>query len=206
ICLVFLALASCKQESPGRGIGYSEAIRLNQIGFYPQSSKMAIIAANIEGGSFYLESVEDKKTVFTGELARLGAGISEDKNSLIADFSGFTETGQFVLYVPEVGSSGMFAIGDQVFEELGKGALKAFYFNRASMELAEEHAGIWARPAGHPDDQVMVHATAASTVRQDGSVMTMPKCWYDDVDYSRYIAIEKITMGTFLSLYDCFPA
>jgi len=167
---------------------------------------MAIIAANIEGGSFYLESVEDKKTVFTGELARLGAGISEDKNSLIADFSGFTETGQFVLYVPEVGSSGMFTIGDQVFEELGKGALKAFYFNRASMELAEEHAGIWARPAGHPDDQVMVHASAASPERPEGTVLSLPMGWYDAGDYNKYIVNSGITMGTLLSLYEDFPA
>src|SRR5690554_5904233 len=206
ICLFFLALASCKQESPGLGIGYSEAIRLNQVGFYPNSSKIAVISSNMDGGSFYLESVEDKKTVFTGNLTRQDKGISEDNNSFIADFSAFREIGQFVLYVPEVGSSGAFFIGDRVFEDLGKGALKAFYFNRASMELAEEHAGIWARPAGHPDDRVIVHASAASLERPEGTVLSMPMGWYDAGDYNKYIVNSGITMGTLLSLYEDFPA
>ena len=202
ICFVFLALLSCKQESPRLNLDYSEEIRLNQTGFYPQLPKKAVVTTDREGGSFYLVSVEDNNTVFTGTLTRPTSG----KGTLIADFSEFRGEGQFVLNVPEIGSSGPFVIGDQVFEELGKGAIKAFYYNRVSVELEERHAGIWARPAGHPDDQVQVHASAASTERPEGTVLSMPKGWYDAGDYNKYIVNSGITMGTLLSLYEDFPA
>jgi len=204
LCFLFLVLVSCRQESP-RIMGHSEEIRLNQIGFFPRSSKMAVVVAKIDEGPFYLESVEDRKAVFTGKLIKRTQGIAEDTESLIADFSEFTETGQFVLTIPELGSSAAFVISDQAFKDLGKGALKAFYYSRASMDLAEQHAGIWARPAGHPDDQVIVHASAVSPERPEGTVLSMPMGWYDAGDYNKYIVNSGITMGTLLSLYEDFP-
>jgi len=166
---------------------------------------MAVVVAKIDEGLFYLQSVEDRKTVFRGKLIRHTQEIAEDNESLIADFSEFTETGQFVLTIPELGSSAAFVISDQAFKNLGKGALKAFYYSRASMDLAEQHAGIWARPAGHPDDQVRIHASAASAERPEGTVLSMPKGWYDAGDYNKYIVNSGITMGTLLSLYEDFP-
>ena len=205
IYILFLVLVSCKQEAPSLNMGYSEDIRLNQIGFFPNSPKIGVISSDLDGGSFYLVSIGDKKTVFTGELSRQGSGALQHAGTLIADFSEFKEKGQFLLNVPEVGSSAHFVIGDQVFEELGKASIKAFYYNRASTELEEQHAGIWARPAGHPDDQIIVHASAASAERPEGTVLSMPKGWYDAGDYNKYIVNSGITMGTLLSLYEDFP-
>src|SRR5690606_13563891 len=116
------------------------------------------------------------------------------------------ETGQYVIHVPGVGYSPEFTIDHVVFEEVGTASLKAFYYNRASIELEEQYAGAWARPLGHPDDRGLVHASAASKERPEGTVLSVPKGWYDAGDYNKYIVNSGITMGTLLSLYEDFPS
>ncbi|MDR1937328.1 MAG: glycoside hydrolase family 9 protein [Tannerellaceae bacterium] len=82
--------------------------------------------------------------------------------------------------------------------------LKAFYYQRASTPIEEKYAGQWHRPAGHPDDQVMIHPSAASPGRPAGAVISSPKGWYDAGDYNKYIVNSGFTVGVLLSLYEDF--
>src|SRR5690606_23356989 len=77
---------------------------------------------------------------------------------------------------------------------------------RASMELEEEYAGAWSRPAGHPDTQVEIHTSAAGKDRPAGTFIPSPGGWYDAGDYNKYIVNSGITTGTLLSAYEDFPA
>ena len=74
------------------------------------------------------------------------------------------------------------------------------------MPLEEKYAGKWRRSAGHPDDVVLVHASAATKERPEGAVISTPGGWYDAGDYNKYIVNSGITMGTLLSAYEDFPA
>ena len=87
-----------------------------------------------------------------------------------------------------------------------RAALKAFYFQRASLALEPRYAGKWSRAAGHPDTQVLVHPSAASAGRPPGTVISSPGGWYDAGDYNKYIVNSGITVATLLSFYEDFPA
>src|SRR5690606_41977597 len=89
--------------------------------------------------------------------------------------------------------------------EAARAAMKAFYFQRASTALPAKYAGRWARDAGHPDDEVKVHNSAATATRPAGSSISSPGGWYDAGDYGKYIVNSGITMGTLFSLYEDFP-
>ena len=87
-----------------------------------------------------------------------------------------------------------------------RAALKAFYFQRASLALEPRYADRWSRAAGHPDTQVLVHPSAASAGRPPGTVISSPGGWYDAGDYNKYIVNSGITVATLLSFYEDFPA
>jgi len=199
-------LISCQQNTLSYNLTETESIRLNQIGYYPDSRKIAVIPADYADGTFYITSIDGKEVVYEGELTEpIAAGYS-DKKTRLADFSAFTKNGKYTVVVPNLGKSFPFTIGEGIFEDLAKGSIKAFYFNRASTALDEQHAGKWARPAGHPDDRIMIHASAASPQRPEGTILSAPYGWYDAGDYNKYIVNSGITMGTLLSLYEDFPA
>ncbi len=73
------------------------------------------------------------------------------------------------------------------------------------MALAPAYAGKWSRAAGHRDDQVLVHASAADARRPEGTVISAAGGWYDAGDYNKYIVNSGITMGTLFDAYEDFP-
>ena len=73
------------------------------------------------------------------------------------------------------------------------------------MPLQERYAGKWHRPAGHPDNAVLVHPSAATGARPAGTIISSPGGWYDAGDYNKYIVNSGITVGTLLSAYEDFP-
>ncbi|MDQ3536053.1 MAG: glycoside hydrolase family 9 protein, partial [Bacteroidota bacterium] len=182
-----------------------DAIRLNQVGFYPEAPKIAVVIGEDIDSRFYVKVPGGPEPVFSGRLQEPVAAEFSNKITQIADFSIFTDTGKFVLEVPGTGVSYPFYIKPRVYEDLTKAAIKSYYFQRASMPLKEEYAGKWKRPAGHQDDKVLVHSSAASKERPAGTIISSPKGWYDAGDYNKYIVNSGITMGTLLSAYEDFP-
>lgn len=187
----------------------SDRIRLNQIGFYPNAAKVAIIVDE-QGGStaasaFQVTTADGKKVVYSGTLSEARKNTISGKMARTADFSAFRTTGTYVVNVPGLGHSYPFAIRQSVHHDVAAGALKGFYYQRVSTELPEKFAGQWHRPAGHPDNRVLIHPSAASASRPAGTVISSPWGWYDAGDYNKYIVNSGISMGTLLSLYEDFP-
>jgi endoglucanase len=179
-------------------------IRLNQVGFYPGGPKVAIVYTN-DASEFYITPVDQKKVVFTGRLGGAVKSTFSDKKYKSANFSGLKTKGSYILVVPGVGHSYPFEIRNNVHQEVAKASIKNYYFQRLSIDLPETYAGKWARPAGHPDYRVLVHASAASTSRPEGTVISSPKGWYDAGDYNKYVVNSGITMGTMFSAFEDFP-
>ncbi|WP_370661705.1 glycoside hydrolase family 9 protein [Massilia aquatica] len=92
-----------------------------------------------------------------------------------------------------------------VYAELNRAALKAFYYNRSGMALDAAHAGVYARAAGHPDTRVLVHASAASKERPEGTVIASARGWYDAGDYNKYIVNSGISTYTLLAAFEHYP-
>jgi len=183
----------------------SSKIRLNQIGFYPDAPKVAVVADDIDG-DFYVSSLSTGEVVFSSKLSGPHKSSYSPNVTRIADFSSVTKPGVYKLIVSGQGDSYTFEIKPKVFCDVTKGLIKGFYFQRMSTPLLPEYAGKWSRAAGHPDTQVLIHPAAASENRPAGTVISCPRGWYDAGDYNKYIVNSGITMGTLLSLYEDFPA
>lgn len=183
----------------------SADIRLNQVGFYPQGAKKAVVLGKASG-SFYITTPNLADTLYAGKLGAETKSLHSDKTTRIADFTPFQESGTYVVVVPGTGHSFPFEVSQKVYHELTRAAAKAFYFQRASTALQKEHAGMWSRAAGHPDNKVLVHASAASEGRPAGTVLSCPLGWYDAGDYNKYIVNSGISTATMLSAYEDFPA
>lgn len=182
----------------------SADIRMNQIGFYPGGPKVAVVL-NAKIFSFAIKDVESHKIVYKGRLQESAMPALNGKKNFIADFSSFQSPGKYTLTVEGKGSSFPFTIASQVHQDVAKASIKAFYYQRASTDLPRQYAGKWSRAAGHPDDKVLIHPSAASSGRPPGFQISAPGGWYDAGDYNKYIVNSGITMGTMLSLCEDFP-
>ena len=182
----------------------SPDIRLNQVGFYPKGPKTAVIIGEANN-EFLIKDAGTNKVVLTGKLSAGRTNQHSGKISKIADFSSIKKTGKYVVEIPKLGKSAQFEIKNQIHREVAIGALKGFYYQRASTDLPVKFAGKWARPEGHPDNKILIHASAISESRPENHVISSPKGWYDAGDYNKYIVNSGITMGTLLSLYEDYP-
>ena len=129
-------------------------IRLNQAGFLTNSLKYAAIV-NSQTDSFKVMTSDLSSTVFRGKFLPSAYYSSSDENVSIADFTLLQTSGNYVLVVDGLGKSVSFTINDDVLVPLSKAALKGFYYNRASIPLTGEFAGVYAREEGHPDTVVV---------------------------------------------------
>ena len=179
-------------------------IRLNQIGFYPYAHKEAVFL-NQQSGKFDVVEAESKKVVFSATFSKEYSSDFSPTKTRIADFSRFKVPGTYMLTADGKIFSQSFTIGQDVFKKLSAAVVKAFYYQRASMPLEEKYAGKWHRSAGHPDNQVYIHASAASSARPAGTVITAPGGWYDAGDYNKYVVNSGISVATLLSAYEDFP-
>lgn len=205
LTVVLLLMVICLTRLPTFAQATGDAnIRLNQTGFYPNGAKIAVIT-HAKAGKFSIQT-GNKKTVFTGELKQSLQPALSGKYTFIADFSAFSKPGKYIVYIPETGYSYPFVIQPSVLKPVADASIKAFYFQRASITLDEKYAGKWHRAAGHPDDKVLVHSSAASDKRPAGTVISSPRGWYDAGDYNKYIVNSGISTATLLSLYEDFPA
>lgn len=197
--VLLICMAACAKEK------VSDPIRLNQIGFYPSASKVAVVVTDVSS-EFYISTPDLKTNVFTGKLSEVRSSPYSSKKTRIADFSTFIKEGTYVVVVPGIGHSYPFEIKNKVHDDVVKASIKSYYFQRVSTSLPEQYAGKWKRKAGHPDTKVLIHSSAVSAKRPEGFVISSSRGWYDAGDYNKYIVNSGITMGTMLSAYEDFSA
>ncbi len=199
ICLIIILPYSLFSQN------VTTRIKLNQLGFYPNAPKTAIVTGTVSSNNFYITSTNLRDTFFTGTLSEEKQSAYSSTKTRLADFSSLTNKGSFVVLINGVGHSYIFKISDDVNKEAGVSTLKGYYYQRTSMPLEEKYAGKWHRSTGHPDNIVYIHSSAASKERPEGTIISTPGGWYDAGDYNKYIVNSGITMGTILSAYEDFP-
>jgi endoglucanase len=181
-------------------------ICLDQEGFYPGAPKIAVVTGNLHNTSFYVIRENSGDTVFRGVLSGIRHSQNSSLQTRVADFSELNRPGAFRLAVARCCQSYVFRIEEKVHQPVAVAALKAFYFQRASMRLERTYAGQWSRAAGHPDTAVIIHPSAVSARRKAGTIISVPGGWYDAGDYNKYIVNSGISTGTLLSAYEDFKS
>ncbi|RFS24975.1 cellulase [Chitinophaga silvatica] len=179
-------------------------IRINQCGYYPFAPKLAVVITSGASDSFYVIKTT-RDTVMRGVLGSEQASLNSALHTRLIDFSALTDTGSYKILVPGYTDSYQFNILPDAMQEVAKAVLKGYYYQRASMPLLQQYAGKWARAAGHPDTNVLIHSNAADETRKESFVVASPGGWYDAGDYNKYIVNSGITMGTLLAAYEDYP-
>ncbi len=177
---------------------------VNQIGYYPDAQKIALIRINAE--KFEVIDAFTGKSVFEGITGEPQYWPFSGDTVRTADFTAFTTEGKYKLCPGgSAVCSGEFLISDKIYTDITKALVKALYFNRSGYEITAEYGSKWARKAGHPDTAVIIHESAASKTRPAGTVISSPGGWYDAGDYNKYIVNSSITNYTLLLFYQLNP-
>jgi endoglucanase len=202
-CSALLLLGIAAPSSHG-ATADGGAIQINQVGFLPGAAKRAAVAP-VRANAFAVVDDESGRAVFSGPLGPPTPWTPADADVRLADFSALTRPGRYRLHVDGLPDSPRFVIAADAYAALDAAAIRAYYFNRAGIALESRYAGPYARPAGHPDTHVLVHASAASASRPEGSAISSPGGWYDAGDYNKYIVNSGITVYELLAAYEHFP-
>jgi endoglucanase len=182
----------------------TDVILVNQTGYLPGAEKVALLRTDTD--IFELIDAVTGKNVFGAEPGAPVYWEMSGDTVRAADFSAFTTPGTYRICLTGTDiCSAPFRIGEDVYGEITAAAVRSYYLNRSGIEITEVHGGKWARPAGHPDTAVIVHASAASAGRPAGTVISSPGGWYDAGDYNKYIVNSSITNYTLLLFYQMFP-
>ncbi len=159
----------------------------------------------ILGKNFQVLDAEDYDVVvMSGKLSDPVYWAESGDSIQVIDFSSLTKPGKYVIVVDSSFFSMPFEVGPKVHYDALRKAARAYYYNRASMPIAKQYGGEWARSAGHPDDVVYVHKSAASKKRPEGTVLSSPGGWYDAGDYNKYIVNSAITTYTLMLASNTF--
>ena len=164
--------------TPSTSVISNDVVRLNQLGYYPNQEKIAVIDSGKVEEFVILDAVSGEQ-VFAGKSLYTAKSAWSDKTRTTLDFSAITTPGEYILKVN--GASVAFPVKDSVLSPLADAALKSFYYQRTAIPIEEQYAGQWNRPAGHPDNHVLIHASAASPGRPSGTIVSSSKGWYDAV-------------------------
>ena len=177
----------------------TETIRMNQVALYPSQQKTAVIEAPA-AKKISVTNVAIGKTAGKARAVRKSTSPWSGKQRTIVDITDITAPGTYELSAN--GAKQRFVVKNDALTDITKASLKAFYLIRSGVEIEPQYAKEYARPLGHPDTQVMVHASAVSPGRPEGTIISSPLGWYDAGDYNKYIVNSAYSVGIMLQSYE----
>lgn len=176
-----------------------DPIRINQLGFYPQSVKEFVVIDR-DAESFQVVDAEGK-VYYDGNLTDQGTWEASGEKVMLGSFTAFDTPGEYMIYMEPDLVSYPFEIGENINQAALDGSIKSYYFQRASMAIEEAYGGIYQRASGHPDLNCAFHP---STGKTEGS-LDSPGGWYDAGDYGKYIVNAAISVGQMMNLLEIYP-
>src|SRR3954471_17936738 len=99
-------------------------IKINQSGYYTNAPKVAVVTSDYKtdeyAGSnfgFYVLRANIGDTLYKSRLSDVRSSINSSIKTRIANFSALSQNGTYVIYVPGIGNSYPFMIGNDVNKE-----------------------------------------------------------------------------------------
>ncbi|HEX9059260.1 MAG TPA: glycoside hydrolase family 9 protein [Clostridia bacterium] len=161
-------------------------IRVNSIGFLPNSDKKATIATS--STDFYL--VKDTgDVVFTGRTTSMSSSDTSEQ-VYIADFSSVSDEGTYFIAVPGVGKSVNFKIAKDVYNDAFKSTMLGMYLTRCGESVSATFNGqTFSHAACHKDDGYLDYITGQHTKKEGTGG------WHDAGDFNKYIVNAGISVA-----------
>lgn len=176
-------------------------IRYNQVAYLTGRNKTVSIAAQSSfSNQTYTILDSSDNVVISGTTGASSLWNDSGEHIANVDISEVDAEGIYRFQIDQEEIT--FNVSTDGYAELREEAFKYYYYNRSSTALESAHAGIYARPAGTPDNVVRVHSSAATSARPEGTIISAPKGWYDAGDYNKYIVNSGISTYTLLAAFE----
>jgi hypothetical protein len=216
-----LVTEPCPLSSAGTKPIVSDNIVIDQFGYAPEAQKVAVVRDPrigfdairhfAPGESYALEDVESGEQIYVGKLTPWHNGAvdgSSGDRAFWFDFSPVRRPGRY--YVHDLRRnvrSFAFLIADDVYRDVLKHAVRAFFYQRAGFDKGPNYAGAsWADSASHLGPGQDRSARLFSTPNDPGSERDLSGGWYDAGDYNRYTNWAARNVITLLKAYRENPA
>ncbi len=175
----------------------TNAIRLNTVGYLPESVKIASVARSASG--FKIVRTSNGHTAYQAILR--GPTLNPDTGEYLyfADFSDVSTEGQYRLEVEGVGVSPPFTISTDVYVQPYRLAARAMYLWRCGVAVRGEHNGdVFFHQACHTEDAWGDYAGLGHRL------IPATGGWHDAGDYNKYVTNAGITVASLLLAHRMF--
>jgi endoglucanase len=171
-------------------------IKVNQLGYLPNSVKMAVFRGENLPEDFLVINAETGQTAYSGEIEARGLDQTTGEYISYGFFTDLTAPGRYYIEAQVVGRSYSFAIADNLYDNTLTLAGRQYYLNRCGISLTDEFAG-YTRSACH---------TARTPLRED--VMTTLDAtggWHQDGSGSKDVVTAAHVVSVLLLAYELHP-
>ena len=217
--LFFAQFASAQEVTEDRNF-----IRVDQFGYLPEATKVAVIAKAVDGynagtgidvdpgAEVALIDAVTGERVYTAYPKLWNGGsvdpLSGDKGAWF-DFTEVTTAGTYRIRVQHRDSTTTesydFRIGDDAYDEVMRAAVNVFYYQRFNQDKTAEYAsgepwtdGPW---FDRPDQDYAVKELDNPTATRD-----LSGGWFDAGDPNKYVTFAVDAVHALLTAYDLAPA
>lgn len=174
-------------------------IRRNQVGNYPGQEHVIVVEGVNPSGKMRVTTPDGR--VLKPKVVRKAVSPWSKKARYIVDLGDLADIGNY--HVSVGGEVCDLVVDEHPYSAIATSSLRLFYLIRSGVPI--DQAGVYNRPAGHPDNMVMVHPSAASTLRPAGTIISSPYGWYDAGDYNKYVVNSAFSMGLIFAVYEQLP-
>lgn len=168
-------------------------IILNQLGYLPNDIKRVVFRGEEVGEKFNVILVATDEVVYTGKIGNKIYSPAADETNYVGDFSVVTKEGIYKIVTDTSGESYQFQIGEEIYKEAFKDALRFFYLQRCGQDIPEEYGEMWAHPACHPE---------MATIYGSDKKIDVSGGWHDAGDYGRYVVATSKAVADLLLAYE----
>ena len=168
---------------------YEPAIRIDQVGYQPDSIKEAVFADLVGEREFTVVNADTGEVVYTGEVT--GEKYTKNVNEInsFGDFSAVKEPGRYYIACGGV-KSHVFEIEANVYDELIVDMVRMFYLQRCGCEVVDD---VFGHAACH---------TGIAKIYGTEDTIDVAGGWHDAGDYGRYIVPAAKSVADLLYAYD----
>ena len=210
LCASFMAVPFSLAQTNG-------TIHIDQFGYYPFAPKVAVISNPVNGfnaagnfspaSSYQIRSSQTDEVVFEGSLTPWNNGQVHDQSGDKAwwfDFSSLEKEGTYYVYDTQNDlSSYSFRIGDDVYDDVLKLAVRTFLYQRSGFKKESPYVD-----AAYTDEASHMQDLTSRFVRDPGNAATEKDVsggWYDAGDYNKYVNFTYTVLHELLAAYEAYP-
>ena len=218
--LFSIGLAFATQMLNASPTTISENIKIDQFGYRPSDTKVAVIAQPQSGAgspssytpaaTFKVKRWSDDVEVFSASTTAWNSGATHGQSGDKVwwfDFSSLTTSGDYYVYDPtnNVGSY-RFTINNNIFTSPLQAASKAFFYQRCGTAITGTHGGAWTHTACHVGASQDLACRSVTDQSNAATEKNLSGGWHDAGDYNKYVNFTYTPLHNLLFAYQETPS